>query len=431
VRRFLHSHSAHEAFDECPARFKLLQDRAEQGPAPENRLFGIAFHKFCEKYVSHCVDTHRWSDVEAAPRFLDETIRECWISTKYFDELKLFADQFVANYRIDPVRSVARERGVAFDEALRPVEWTEDLEYDSPNFRRQPNPAIFRTKHDHIMLEVEDHVLIVDDFKTDRYVPSQTVVEDPATRWWKQARLAAWSARARFYPPAVAVKFRFVFVRWTKPGGGFIQREITLSPNDLDQYEQIFLSRVGYIEATEHFPAIPREHCRSCPFLETECPIAARASMQLNEPEEIAGVYLQTAALQELRREELKTVTERTGPITIGGVDVGLFERSEKKVLDVQKTLDALVAEGFEREGACLLLDVSATKLKEVLDPDQVKRVLEAASTSEAGVVFNVHQNKPRLIELAKRYGIEKPDKMTVAQLAQKLATIAPKKEVA
>lgn len=427
MTRFLHSHSAHVAFDTCPAKFELGQKSAAKGAEAEELRFGKAFHRFAELYTSHCVEQHRWSDLAVLPEFLRRALEDTQLSTRFFDELYLLVKQFAQSYPIDPNLSIAREGGVALDADLNIVPWTDDLEYDSPNFRRKASLAIFRTKHDHVMLDPVEKLLTVDDFKTDLHIPSASEVMDPTSRWWKQGHLGAWSARRAFFPPAELVRFRFVFVRYTNQTGKFITRTIDLTPDDLDRYQEIFLERMTFIETRKEFPAIAGEHCRQCPYLKTACPI--RNEIVLDTPEEIASVYLHSRVIQEERREWLKQITEADGPITIGGVQLGLFETEETRALDVAKALEALEKEGFENPA--LLLDVSITKLKNVLDPDQFTRVIAAATTADTEVVFNLHQKKDALVALAKQLGInpnsEKGKAKTIAQLAYELTKVTPK----
>lgn len=419
--RFLHSNSAHEAFDTCRAKFRLMQENAPRGGDADNLRFGITFHLFAEKYVSHCVTARRWSDIELVPTFVREAFEQSQLSTKYFEEMRLLCEQFARCYPIDPDRSIERERGVAFDESLQPVEWTDDLEYDSPSFRRGDSTAMYRTKHDHVLLDARELRLTVVNYKTDRHVPSQSEIDDPSSRFWKQARNEAWSARRRFFPRATEVVHEFVFARYTTKQGHLVMRRSVFTAEELDVYELMFLERIALIESTTEFPAISGEHCRECPFRTTGCPL--RGDFLITEPEQIALRYLYDEVEQDERREALKIMAE-DGSITVGELQLLLFETTERHVLDVAKVVDALRAEGIEEPA--YLLDISLTKLKQLLDADQLERVLAAASTPETAVIFNVHQRKEQLVELAKTLGID-PGKKTVKQLALEIAR-TPKK---
>jgi hypothetical protein len=410
--RFLHSHSGHESFDVCPARFELLQTGAPRDAEAQNFLFGRTFHRFAELYRNHCIANQRWSDVEVVPTLIDQAFRETGLSTRHYEEMTLLCRFFVANERIDIERSLMREGGIALDENFNMIPWSDEFDYDSPNFRAAGSRAAVRMKMDEILVDPTDKLLIIDDWKSDYYVPSPTEIQDPSGRWYKQAHLYAAFVARYLYPDALSVDFRFKFVRWNKT------RIVTMLRDELDEYARTFKRRVAFIEATTEFPAVPGDHCRTCPFLRNGCPIATQAQTFAKSAEQLAAEYVRGEALREQTRELLKEIANETGTIEIGGLPVLIFEKDDRKVLDVEKVLEALHHEGIERPE--LLLDVSPSKLKQVLDGDQFGRVMAVASSDDnsAGVIFNVYQTKPHLIALAERFGIPEPHKMKVAQLA-------------
>jgi hypothetical protein len=414
--KFLHSHSMHEAFDNCPARFRLLETGAPRANEAMNFAFGRTFHAFADRYKSHCIETHRWSDIEIIGELVDQAIRETGLSTRYYEEMHLLCEQFARNEPIDIERSLMREGGIALDENFRPIEWRPEFDYDDPDFKAAGSKAAVRMRMDEILIDAPLRLLIVDDYKTDMHVPSPSDIADPASRWWKQANLYAWGALTNLYPDALTVEVRFKFVRWN------IVRKLTIPREEVEAFGSMFIRRVQFIEAATEFPAIPSEQCVTCPFLGGACPIPNETAEYQTDEQTFAAQFVYSEATREAHRELLKAMVEENGgPITIGGLPVGVFEKNERRILDVEKTIEALRAEGIE--GAEYLLDVSPSKLKDKLDADQFERVMKAASEEgETGVKFNVHQTKPELVALAERLGISVDKKMKVSALAQAIA---------
>jgi hypothetical protein len=415
VMRFLHSHSAHESFDRCRAQFALQQSGAPRSREANNFLFGRTFHKFAQLYRDHCIAARRWSDVEAVSEIVDAAFRTTGLSTGHYEAMTLLCRQFVANERIDIDRSLMREGGIALDENLRMLPWSDEFEYDSPNFRASGSRAAIRMQLDEVLVDPLSSLLIIDDWKTDYYVPSESEIDDPAGRWWKQAHEYAWGALRYLFPRAIAVEFRFKFVRWN------VTRTVVMSPEELNEYGEMFVRRVRFIESTEDFVATPGDHCSFCPYLYAGCPIADRTARYRTPIEAIAADYIRDEAVREERRDVLKQYAAADGTIMVGGLPVAIFDKTESRVLDVAKALEAMHAEGIV--GAEFMLDVSPSKLKNVLDADQFERVMRAATkTVEGKVVFNVHQNKSELVALAESLGIPEPKKLKVAALARAIA---------
>jgi hypothetical protein len=421
--KFLHSHSAHESFDTCRAKFLLQQQGAPRRPDAPNFAFGKTAHLFFKLYRDHCIEQRRWSDIEAIGSLLDEAFRITGLSTRNYEELQLLCRMWASYQKIDIERSVMREGGIAFDENLKPLAWGADLEYDSPTFKAIGSRAAVRMQIDETLVDPIEQQLILWDWKTDMYVPSQSEIEDPSGRWWKQANEYAWGALRALYPTATGVTFEFKFVRWN------VTRTLYLSREDVERYGELFVRRIQFIEATEKFTATPGNHCRTCPFLSNGCPLADSLLLDEYETdiEEVAARYLYDDAVQERRRDQLKEHADVNGIIYVDGLPLAIFEKQERKVMDVALVLDALRAEGIDNPE--LMLDVSPSKLKESLDSDQLARVLKvAAASTEQVVVFNVYQKKEELVALADSLGIPDAKSMKKAQLAQAIARAGAQK---
>lgn len=463
MTRFIYSHSLIGAHDRCPASFSLLQSGAARTHEASPFLFGRAFHKFAQLYRDHCITEQRRSDIEIVPDLIDQVFRIIGLSTAHYEELTELCMNFVAWEPIDIERSLQREAGLALDSSLQRLQWRDEFEYDSDNFAHpfmaclcesaedcfhatdgeatcareravsgicglresdSVHQLFLRMQMDEVLVDPAYQLLIIDDHKTDRHIPSQTEIEDPAGRWWKQANEYAWGGATYLYPAASEIEVRFKFVRWG------VTRRLTIAKESADAYGQTLLRKIGFIEDQREFPARPGNHCRWCPFLGGACPVPAASGMYAEPIEDMAARYVYGEALRESQLAALKEVASEDGTVMVGGLPVLIFERKERRFLDVQKALEAMESEGIENPH--LLLDISPSKLERLLDADQYERVINAATaSSETEVVFNVHQNKPELIALAQRLGIEAPQKMKVGELAQAIAKATTRERAA
>jgi len=104
---FLHSHSANERFNVCPASFYLTQTGAPRGKEPTNFRFGRAAHLVMELYCNHCIENGRRSDISVIGQFIDEAVRVTGMSLALYDELTLMIRAFLNVYEIDVEHSIA------------------------------------------------------------------------------------------------------------------------------------------------------------------------------------------------------------------------------------------------------------------------------------------------------------------------------------
>lgn len=419
MSRFLYSSSGLKSFETCPAQFYLNQTGAERGAASDVLNFGTAFHLVMQFYVDHCISENRHSDLAMIPEFIDRAVRRTGLSLRYFDELAMLLKQFLAVYKIDFEHSVAREGGIAFDNELRGVPWSDSLEYENMTAPAlQKGAAFFRSKLDHVLLFPDTKTLKIEDYKTDRFAPSKTAIMDPSSRFYQQARIYAWAAHRGIFPAEV-IEVDFVFARYSGYGKP-LTRSLVFNTTEIDETQDLLLAKASFIEATDTFKAIPGDHCNLCSFRETACPV--RSQIRLEDPGDRMRKYLFLKVETENLREQLKEDVAEYGYSGELGPLRAEFEQTEELVPDMERLVAALQAEGISKWWAVTYL--SKTAAKTVLDKDQYQRVIGAAFDPEVGVKFNVHQRKDRLIELAEARGID-PTKKTVHELAMALAEVA------
>lgn len=424
MSRFLHSTSAEKYFDNCPAAFYLWQTGAERGREPENFIFGRAAHLVMELYVDHCVKNARRSDITAIGDFIDEAVRRTGLSLRYYDELSLVVRGFLRAYEIDVEHSLAREGGIAFDDELNVVEWSEAIDYDVMTKPVEAKGNIFwRSRLDHTLLYLEDHTLVVQDYKSDVFAPSKSAIAEPSSRFYQQARKYAWAAWRAMYPAEI-VRVDFVFMRYVAYGKPLI-RSLTFSKEECLETQELQLAKSRYIEATQDFIATPGDHCANCAFRDTSCPVINERVDE--DPGAIMRRFLLDRVRQEERRARLKEFVAEYGYAGELGLLRAAFEQGEDNVPDMRRVWEELVDVGYEQPWAVMKL--SATDAKRILDKDVYERILAKAFDKEIDVRFNLHQPKEVLVALAEARGIptKKPGKTgmkdrTVAELAFDLA---------
>lgn len=427
MSRFLHSHSAFEAFNVCPKKFELTQTGAPRGPVPDHLQFGIAAHRVMELYLNHCICRGVRSDITIIPAIVDTAVREAGMSLERYDEISLVVTEFLRVYQIDVEHSIAREGGIAFDDELEVVEWTDAIEYG-----RMKNPSaekgrvFWRSKLDHTLLYLEDRTLVVQDWKSDIFAPSQSKIDDPSNRFNAQAREYAWAAwRALF--PADVVRVEFLFMRHVR-FGKVLTRTLEFQKDRILETQELTLSKAQFIETTEEFETKPGDHCANCQFRETSCPLAG--AIEITDAGTLMRKWLYERVEQHQRYEQLKDLVARFGFDGILGPLRAVFETEERQVPDMERVWQVLQEYDVEKPWAVMTL--SQTDAKNRLDKDVYEELIKRAYDPELGCRFNVHQPAEVLRAIAEAHGIDttkegktKRVNKTAAELAFELAHVA------
>src|SRR5205085_9623281 len=121
----------------------------------------------------HCIAHSRRTDVSAIGDFIDSAVRETGLSLARYDELTQVIRGFLGVYEIDVEHSLAREGGIAFDDQLNVMPWSEELDYDRMRVPMEKAAAgvMMRLRLDHALLFTEERRLVVQDYKSDIFVP--------------------------------------------------------------------------------------------------------------------------------------------------------------------------------------------------------------------------------------------------------------------
>ena len=430
MSRFLHSSTADKYFAECHAKGWLYESAAPRGAVPTNLTFGIAAHAVMESYVNHCVENGRRSDITIVGDLINAAVARAGLSLLHYDELSLLIREFLKVYEIDVEHSISREGGIAFDDELNVIDWSDGLEYErmttasnSPMAIAQQLGVFWRLKPDHVLYFPEDRTLVVQDYKSDIYAPSKTKIQEPSSRFLQQAKKLAWATwRALF--PADVVRVDFIFMRHVAYGKP-LTRSLTFHKDEILETQDLTLQKARLVEALSEFPATAGDHCASCAWRETACPI--REARQDDDPADIMRRYLYGRVVVEALRERLKEFIAEYGFEGALGPLRAVFAQAEKDIPDMERVWRFLQENGIEKPWA--LLNLSKTDAERVLDKDLAKELLASAYDPELEVRFNVHQPKEVLVALCEARGIEtqkmgktKLKDRTVAELAWDLA---------
>lgn len=425
MTRYLHSSSFQKQLDVCPQAGWLYQTGAGKGPTPDHFLFGQAAHLVMQYYVDHCVANRRRTDISIIGDFIDAAMKKLRLPIAKRDELDVVIRGYLNVYEIDVEHSLEREGGIALDDNLAAVTWSDDLDYDV--MRRPMDQAargiMFRARLDETKLFLDEKRLEIVDFKSDKFAPSQSAIEEPSSRFYQQGKKYAWAGfRAKY--PADVIEVTFSFMRFVKYGKA-LTRRLIFTREDMAFVEEQELAKINLIEKMTDFPARPGDQCKSCVYRETSCPIPT--DLVTEDPASIARKYLFGEAQQEMLRERIKENIAQYGWDGEMGALRSEFTSGTKEVPDMKEVWRELQDVGIEEPWR--FMSFSNSDAKNLLDKDVYERIKAAAYKPEETVRFNVHQAKPVLTELARAHGIPTQvqgakgmkDK-TVAQLAWDLA---------
>jgi hypothetical protein len=427
MTRFLHSSSFQKQLDVCPQAGWLYQSGAEKGPTPDHFLFGQAAHLVMQMYVDWCVSQRRRTDISVIGDFIDAATKKLRLPIAKRDELDVVIRGYLNVYEIDVEHSLEREGGIAFDEELNARPWSDEYDYET-----MKNPAaiaargiMFRARLDETKLFPGESRLEIVDFKSDRFAPSQSSIEDPSSRFYQQGKKYAWAGFRAIYPADI-VEVTFSFMRFVKYGKA-LTRRLIFTREDMAAIEEQEIAKIRLIEGMTDFPARPGDQCKSCVFRETACPVPTE--ILTDDPAAIARKYLYGEVQQEIFRDRIKENVAQYGWEGEMGALRSEFTQGTKEVPDMKEVWRELQDVGVEEPWR--FMSFSNSDAKNLLDKDVYERIKAAAYRPEVTARFNVHQPKPVLLELARAHGIDTQvrgksgmkDK-TVAQLAWDLANL-------
>ncbi|MBW1990793.1 MAG: hypothetical protein JRI59_01415, partial [Deltaproteobacteria bacterium] len=225
---------------------------------------------------------------------------------------------------------------------------------------------------------------------TNRQVP-QTAAKD------LQLRTYGWGLKQALYPEVEEVLLRLHFLRYGK------EREVLLSPRDLDGVPDELQARIEVIEADQTFTPTPGSFCGMC-GVTAHCPVMSKALAPVEilapatreQAEKAASLLLTLRQMEKELTNRLKEWVKQNGPVQVGDLTYGPAHVTSYD-LDAKTVVDFLLGEGLDREAIWPLLGVTKTSLERGLKKLRRLELLEAIlSESPAKVSERVDFRKEK-----------------------------------
>lgn len=342
-----YSFSALELFQSCPLAYKLVRlDRIPRGESEPLKI-GSDCHKHVGDYLSHLVHAGQTTDWEWAGALLTPS--------DHPDVVEIF-QRFIENFVMPPgIEAPGVEKKLAFTREWQPTEFF-------------AHDAYFRAVVDFTFRQ--GGLVCVTDWKSNRMVME---IEKNL-----QTRIYGWAVRQTLYPDAQEILLRLHFLRYGA------EREILLTPGDLDTVPQELEAKIAVIEATKHFDPTPGSFCGWC-GVTAHCPIMAQALIPANvlypvcheDAVKAATLLLAISTMDKALREHLKKYVQEFGPVQVGNVIYGP-STSTTYDLDPHDITDYLLGEGLAIDQVWGLLGLTKTSLERGLKKLKRKDLLDA-----------------------------------------------------
>jgi hypothetical protein len=192
-----------------------------------------------------------------------------------------------------------------------------------------------------------------------------------------QLRTYGWGLKQALYPEVEEVLLRLHFLRYGK------EREVLLSPQDLDGVPEELQTRIEVIEADQTFTPTPGSFCGMC-GLTAHCPVMSQALAPVEvlapatreQAEKAASLLLTLRQMEKELAARLKEWVKENGPVQVGDLTYGPSPVTSYD-LDAQAVVEFLLREGLDREAVWPLLGVTKTSLERGLKKLKRKDLLD------------------------------------------------------
>jgi len=342
----------------CPLAYRLIrQDKIPRADS-EPLIVGRDCHKLAADYLTRLIKTSQVTDWNSAGAMLTPSTHP--------DVAEIFT-RFYENFILPPIENPGIEKQIAFNRAWQPVEW----------FAKD---AFFRMILDFTFMQ--GGLAVVKDFKTNRQV-----IEIDPEHIPLQLRIYGWGARRTRYPDAQEILLQLHFLRYGA------EREILLTPGDLDTVPAELEEKIAVIEAEKHFNPTPGSFCGWC-GVTAHCPVMAQALVPANilypvnheDAVKAATLLLAIGTMDKMIKDHLKKYVQEFGPVTVGDQVYGP-SISTTYDLDPREVTEGLLDKGLEVDQVWGLLGLTKTSLerglKKLKRKDLLDAILAAAPSKE------------------------------------------------
>jgi len=349
-----YSHSALEMFHGgdahggCPFAFKLIRIDKIPRVTAEPLLIGQMLHELAAKYLNRLISQGLQTDwawaQQITPKEAPADVLEVW-------------PRAYENFILPPVENPGVELQLAFNRAWEPCE------YHAPE-------VFFRMVLDFTFLQ--GGLAVIKDWKSNR-----AVIEIDPEHIPLQLRIYGWGARRTRYPDAQEILLQLHFLRYGA------EREILLTPGDLDTVPAELEAKIAIIEAEKYFDPTPGSFCGWC-GVTSHCPVMAQALVPANvlypvnheDAVKAATLLLAIEEMGKAIKNHLKAWVTEYGSITVGNVIYGPSS-SVSYDLDPEQVVNDLLAQGVEPSQVWPMLSLTKTSLDRGLKKLKRKELLD------------------------------------------------------
>lgn len=341
-----YSFSRLDLYERCPWAYKTVYLDKIPRAQSEALAVGTRLHGLVADYLVRLINLGRSTDWDwargAAPRDGLADAAEIW-------------EQFYSTFTLPPALDAPGvERKLAFD-----LDW-QPCEYFSRAYFRMVIDFHFR----------QNSLGVIVDWKTNRHV-AETVSKN------LQLRTYGWGLKKALYPEVEEVLLRLHFLRYGK------EREVLLSPEDLDGVPEELQARIEVIEADHTFTPAPGSFCGLC-GVTAHCPVMSRALAPVEilapasreQAEKAASLLLTIRQMEKELVARLKEWVRENGPVQVGDLTYGPTTVTSYD-LDTQAVVEFLLREGLDREAVWPLLGITKTSLERGLKKLRRQDLLE------------------------------------------------------
>ena len=340
-----YSFSKLEMFEKCPLAYKKVY--LDKIPRAESEALttGKQCHGVIAGYLEHLIQHSLVTDWEWSSLAKDANP----------DVLQIW-ERFRSSFVLPPMEDPRVEMRLAFTRSWQPTEFFGPEAY----FRMVVDWA-FR----------QGDLGIIRDWKTNKLVP-ETVEKN------LQLRIYGWGARKAIFPGVQEILLQLHFLRFGA------EREILLTPGDLDTVPQELEAKIAVIEAEKHFNPTPGSFCGWC-GVTAHCPIMAQALVPANvlypvnheDAVKAAILLLAIQTMDKTIKDHLKKYVQEFGPVQVGDQVYGP-STSTTYDLDPRGVTEHLLGEGLEVDQLWNLLNLTKTSLERGLKKFKRKDLLDA-----------------------------------------------------
>jgi len=342
-----YSFSRIDLYQKCPHAFKVVYLNKIPRAKSEALEIGTTLHSLVADYLNRLIVIGHPTDWEwakgATPKTGLADVEAIW---------QQFYETFTMPQGLD---APGVERKLAFDRNWQPCEFFADEAY-------------FRMVIDFHFRQ--DNLGVIVDWKTNRDVP--TSVE-------KDLQLLAygWGLKQAIYPDVEEVLLRLHFLRYSR------EREILLTPEDLNTVPEMLQAHIETIEADTTFTPTPGSFCGYC-GVTAHCPVTAdalvpvevQAPVTREQAEKAASLLLTLQRMEKELAAKLKEWVKEYGPVQVGDMVYGPTKTTSYD-LNPQAVVELLLEAGLEKEQIWPFLGITKTALERGLKKLRRQDLLE------------------------------------------------------